>query len=225
MIGVDLTIEPYHRDLGRRLCTVLVEMFGLAELVRPVIGVGGESGSGKSITATCLGYALEEQGRRPVLLHLDDYFRLPPRETHKARVRDLANVGPREVRMDRLAADVAAFRRGEIVTDAPLVDYAGNCIGTHSLDFTENDVLIVEGTYALALPDLDLRVFMARTYAETRAQRHARRRDAHDLDPFIEEVLAIEHGIVRLHAAEADVLIDRDYRVSFSGHPFSGIRA
>ena len=64
----------------------------------------------------------------------------------------------------------------------------------------------VEGTYALLLAGLDLRVFLEATYEDTRARRKARARDVDS--PFVERVLAIEHEIVARQIAVADVVID-----------------
>ena len=44
-----------------------------------MIGVAGESGSGKSVTATALVAALDAAGVRTAIIHQDDYFLRPPR--------------------------------------------------------------------------------------------------------------------------------------------------
>ena len=41
------------------------------------------------------------------------------------------------------------------------------------------------------------------------------RRGREDFDPFIEQVLEIEHEIISQHMALADVVITRDYEVEF----------
>ena len=64
------------------------------------------------------------------------------------------------------------------------------------------------------LENVDTRVFIARDYEATRAHREKRKRDAAELDPFIDEVLKIEHAIISGHRARADVVITADYSVS-----------
>lgn len=217
MIGADLPLKPPHFVLARQVIDALDAHFGLMGRTRVVVGIGGESGSGKSVTAACMALELEKRGLRVALIHQDDYFLLPPKSNHAARLDDLSRVGPSEIDVARLAQDVAAFRQAERVLDAPLVDYAANTISDQVLDFSQTGVLLVEGTYVLGLDQLarpgtlDLRVFLDHTYRETRAQRHARLRDANDLDPVIEEILAIEHAHVRDLSAAPDVLIKRDY--------------
>ncbi len=223
MIGAHLPLKPPHFALARQVIDVLGTHFDLFGRARCVVGIGGESGSGKSVTAACMALELEKRGLRVALIHQDDYFHLPPRTNHAARIADLSHVGPPEVDVSRLAHDVQSFRDAACVTDAPLVDYAANTISNQTLDFSGTDVLLVEGTYVLGLNRLaqtnalDLRVFLAHTFDETRAQRHARLRDATDLDPIIEEILSIEHAYVRDLSASPDVRIRRDYTLDVPG--------
>ena len=180
---------------------------------RTVIGVAGESGSGKSTTAVALARELAGDGLPAVVLHQDDYFVRPPRTNHEFRLRDITAVGPHEVDLARLAEHVAAFREGRDGVAVPAVDYRANAFRTRLVDFAHARVLVVEGTYVLMLPDLDARVFLESTYEDTRARRLARARDRDVDSPFDRRVLAIEHEIIRRQGAVADVLIDREFGV------------
>ncbi len=197
--------------LATPLAAVLRAEFRLGERGRTVIGVAGESGSGKSTTATALARALDAHGLRSVVLSQDDYFHRPPRANHEYRMLDLAHVGPHEVDLARIGRHIAAFRAGHDGVDVPAVEYAADTFGTRVVDFGTAHVLIVEGTYVLTMPDLDVRVFLEATYADTRARRVARARDVDS--PFVERVLAIEHEIITRQAAVADVVIDPDFAV------------
>ncbi len=177
---------------------------------RVVVGVAGESGCGKSVTATNLARVLTAGGLPTGVLHQDDYFVRPPRTNHAHRVRDIAAVGPHEVHLALLAEHAAAFRAGRDVEDAPLVDYPNDRFVTRRHGFGALRALVVEGTYVLRLPDLDARVFLEATHEHTRERRLARARDA--ADPFVDRVLAIEHRLIREQAAAADVLVAPDYR-------------
>ena len=179
---------------------------------RRVIGIAGESGSGKSVTADELARACNTAGVRTLVLNQDNYFVLPPRTNHEHRIESLANVGPHEVNMVLIASHVAAFRAGERVVVAPLVDYPGNRFITQTLDFSTMDLLIVEGTYVLQLPSLDSRIFLEATHNDTEARRRAR---ARDIDaPIVAQVLAIEHEIISRQAEHADILIDANFRIT-----------
>jgi uridine kinase len=178
---------------------------------RPVIGLAGESGSGKSTTAEALGAALAGAGVPVTLLHQDHYFRRPPRTNHEARVADLSLVGPHEVALERIAEHLAAFRAGAPGVEAPRVDYPGNRFDTVWHDFAGARLLLVEGTYALFLEGLDARVFLEATHTDTHERRMARNRDL--WEPVIDTILAIEHAAIAPQGATADVVISRDFRV------------
>lgn len=175
------------------------------------IGIAGESGSGKSVTATGLARVLEESGVRTCVLHQDDYFLLPPRANHEHRCVDLAHVGPHEVNLAIMQSHIAAFRARRRDVVVPRVDYASDSFGTRSVDFSGVGALIVEGTYVLTLEDLDVGIFLDATHVDTRERRRARNRDIDA--PIIDRVLAIEHRIIAPQASRAQIVIDREFRI------------
>lgn len=178
---------------------------------RTVIAVAGESGSGKSTTALALAQALERAQLATIVLHQDDYFVRPPATNHAHRGADIRSVGPQEVDFPLLNAHVETFRRGDCIPNAPKVDYPGNRFVAQRVDCAGAVVLVVEGTYVIAHVVADIRVFLAASFADTLEGRRARNRDVDS--PFVEEVLAIEHGIVAAQAALADIVIDANYAI------------
>ncbi|MCC7052169.1 MAG: hypothetical protein IT355_02810 [Gemmatimonadaceae bacterium] len=200
-----------YRQRAESLLALLRTHFGLPRAGRTVIAVAGESGSGKSVTAIDLAAMLDEAGIASAIIHQDNYFVRPPRTNHDFRVADITSVGPQEVQMDLIAAHIAAFRAGAPSVTAPVVDYPGNRFLTQVLDFSATQVLVVEGTFALLLDDADIRIFLEATYLDTRQRRQLRARDVDD--PFVEQVLDIEHRIIAAQAPRADILIDSDYAV------------
>jgi uridine kinase len=120
-------------------------------------------------------------------------------------------VGPHEVNLALMGAHVAAFRARRCDVEVPLVDYPSDRFLVRQLDCSALDALVVEGTYALGLPDLDVRIFLAATHEDTRARREARARDVHE--PFVDEVLRIEHRLIAPQAARADLVLDREFRI------------
>ena len=202
--------RPEYGALARSIVAHLVDG-GLAGRERTVIGVAGESGSGKSVTATSLARALGDAGYPAIVLHQDDYFVLPPRANHAAREQDISRVGPDEVNLTLLQSHVAAFHAGRAGVDAPTVDYAADRFVTQLVQFVGVRVLVVEGTYVLGLDELDTRIFLEASYADTHERRRARARDTDS--PFVERVLAIEHRLVARQAASADLLVAADFVV------------
>lgn len=205
-----MTDASRHRDIARELLPHLLPRLDAER--RMVIGIAGESGSGKSVTAADLAQALETCARPTVILHLDNYFVLPPRTNHEHRVSDLANVGPHEVDLARLAGDITAFREGSAGVRAPMVDYPGNRFTEEVISYLGAQVLIVEGTYALQLEDLDVRIFLDATHEDTSARRRERNRDIDA--PIMVDILTIEHAIVAPMRARADFVIDRHFTIS-----------
>lgn len=210
-----LAVAPEYQALASELRTRLERDFALGERAAArgaVIAIAGESGSGKSVTAVNLARVLGDAGYPVHVLHQDDYFVRPPRTNHDHRVHDLTSVGPQEVRLDLLQAHIAAFRDGRRDVEAPLVDYPGNRFVTQRRDFGARGVLLVEGTYVLRLHDLDVRIFLAATHADTRERRRARARDLDE--PIIDRILEIEHAIIARQRDVADLIIDRDFGVA-----------
>ncbi len=209
MKGDTIVVEEHHVRAAQ----------GVAELVRPLlenatrlgVTIAGESGSGKSEIAQALADALHAAGIPAVIFQQDDYFVYPPRSNDRARREDITWVGPQEVHLDTLDAHLAAFLGGADSVDKPLVDYAADAIGEETLAFGDARVAIAEGTYTTLLETVGARVFIDRTFEQTRAHREKRRRDAAELDPFIEQVLAIEHDIIAAHKSRASIVIDDAY--------------
>jgi uridine kinase len=199
------------RDLGAPLAAILARDFGVRQGRRTVVGVAGETGSGKSVTADALAWALGDAGVPALVLHQDDYFVRPPRTNHEHRRGDLSSVGPQEVNLALLAEHIAAFRARRDGVIGPRVDYPANRFVTQQHDFAAVDALVVEGTYVLGLDDLDVRVFLEATHLDTADRRRARDRDIDE--PFVQEVLAIEHEIIRRQAERADLLVDREFAI------------
>lgn len=211
MTGERLVVERPHLVLARALHERLERAHGLAAARRPVIAIAGESGSGKSITATALAQVLGEAGRPAVVLHQDDYFLRPPRTNHEHRIRDLASVGPHEVNFALLAEHIAAFRAGRAGIVGPRSDHATDSFLARRLDFSSVAVLIVEGTYVFGLDGSDVRIFLEATHEESAERRRLRSRD---LDaPIIDRILAIEHALIAPQATQADILIDREFAI------------
>ena len=202
---------PDTKRLATSLASMVAGMLQLPREKRVVIAVAGESGSGKSTTATLLRDQLSNGGVPAGIIHQDDYFLRPPRTNHEYRLLDLRHVGPQEVNLDLLQEHVAAFLDGQAGVDAPAVDYPANRFVTRRLDFSGLSALIVEGTYVFRLRGIDARIFLEATHEDTRERRRIRNRDIDA--PVIDQILAIEHEIIAQQANQADIVIGRDFEV------------
>ncbi|MFP4207596.1 MAG: uridine kinase [Wenzhouxiangella sp.] len=217
MKGDSIVVEPHHAHAAAGVHALITRRPD-ATGGRLVVSVAGESGAGKSEIAEALAGLFEEEGHRPTILQQDDYFVHPPRSNDRVRREDIGWVGPSEVRLDLMEQHLELFRTGACLTK-PLVRYLEDRIDQVNVDLSPFDIAIVEGTYVTLLKNVDVRVFIDRDYHASRAHREKRRRHASELDPFIDQVLAIEHGIIAPHRDLADLIIRDDYSVS-RAHPY-----
>jgi len=213
MRGDTIIVEEHHRRAAANIMPTLLSALQSSR-GKFTITVAGESGSGKSETATAIAEALAAADISGIILQQDDYFIHPPKTNDRTRRADISWVGPGEVKIDLLDAHMRAFREGIESSEKPLVDYETDSIGLETISFAEARVAIAEGTYTSLLDNVDCRIFIARDFEQTRAHREKRKRDAAELDPFIDDVLKIEHDIISAHQARADIVINADYSVS-----------
>lgn len=178
-----------------------------------VVAIAGESGSGKTHMATAFKQELIENNIQAYILHMDDFFKLPPASNHAQRILDLAHVGPQEVDLTRLNTLITAFKMQQSSLIVPTVDYYNNSVSESAIDLTQTQVLIIEGTYAFFLQGTDFHLFMTRNYEQTKELRLARNRGNEAQDEFIERVLRIEHQIISNSATKANALIDFNFNL------------
>lgn len=205
MIGDKLIIEPYHTERAAQICDLLSDRFAH----RSALTVAGESGAGKSELAHEIQRLLNQRGVRAGLLQQDDYFVFPPKTNHDMRRRNLEQVGPYEVKLDFLDANLRSFKRGESPIYKPLVIYDQDRITTEEMEVADLAVLIAEGTYTTLLRFADVRIFIDRDYRQTLEARMRRARD--QWEPFIQDVLEREHQIISEHRVLADLVITPDF--------------
>ena len=209
MIGDKLTYYSSYKDITNFVISELRD--NLINNNRICISVGGESGCGK----TSLAYALQKDiekntGLRGFLFHLDDYFKLPPTDNHNNRLENIKNVGVNEVKTDMLDTHILDFKKGIFVIK-PLVIYEENIIITEPVNSGEFDFCVVEGTYVSTLTPPDYKIFIETTYLDTRKSRIKRGRDP--INDFNEQILEIEHRIIKPHYKFANVIIDKDLNI------------
>jgi len=209
MIGDKLILQPYHLPPAKDIYSIIKD--NMSEGLPYFVSIGGESGCGKSTLAIALAEVVHEAGLAPFIIHMDDYFKLPPTSTHELRLEDINHVGPQEVNMTLLQQHIEHIKAGKGELIKPLVHYKENTIRREIFYPEDYKVFIIEGTYVTDLLHVDTKVFMTRDYRDTWESRIARARDP--LTPFMEEVLEIEHQIIKQHQIMAHLIVDKDYNV------------
>lgn len=214
MRGDIIIVEDHHRAAAARIVDQIAEAVQ-SKSDRYSITVAGESGSGKSETAQAIADALAKRDVVAAIYQQDDYFIYPPETNDRTRRENIGWVGPGEVLLDLLDAHMMAALNGADEVEKPLVIYEEDRVDSEVMDLRGVKVVIAEGTYTSLLEHVDTRVFIARNRLDTIEHRMKRGRE--EFDPFIEEVLTIEHEIISHHRSLADVVITRDYAVEFVG--------
>ena len=215
MKGDKLVLQDYHRRAATEIVSHLIQDI-TKKKTRYIITVAGESGSGKSETGKAIADELDKSGITSVLLGQDDYFVLPPKSNDAKRREDPEWLGPHvEVKLDVLEQNLVSAIQGEKEIIKPLVDYDSNTIEDEIIHLDGIKVLIAEGTYTSLLKHVDTRIFISRNWLDTLEHRQKRKRGNEVGDPFIEQVLSIEHKIIAGHKQLADILITKDFHVNF----------
>jgi uridine kinase len=211
MTGDNNQLKPEYYQTAESLYAA-IQNIESSRKPKLIIGIAGESGSGKTITALQLQQVFELNGKKTNIVHMDDFFHLPPATNHEARVKDISRVGKAEVNLELLDKVCRQFKSNDTSVQQPLVDYPSNSISSFSWNARDFDILIVEGTYVLFLEHLDIRVFIDRTYHETKNDRLARGRDI--ANDFVEEVLGIEHTIIQSEKKLCDICIQSNFTLT-----------
>ena len=213
MKGDVIVLEEHHQQAASKIIPEIIEKIK-TKATRYIITVAGESGSGKSETGQAILEELEKHGTKAILLGQDDYFVLPPHSNDTKRRKDPEWLGPHvEVKLEVLEQNLKDAIHGKNKITKPLVDYRANLIEEETISLEGVKVVIAEGTYTSLLKNVDTRVFIARNRIDTLEHRQKRNRGKEVGDPFIENVLAMEHKIIAGHKHLADFVITKEYDV------------
>lgn len=211
MIGDIIELHEKHLATAQKIIEIVKQNFPLGNSQKIAIGIAGESGSGKSVTAYAIQKVLEQEKVKSLVLQMDDYFRLPPKSNHENRLKSLENVGIHEVNLGKLSQNINDFKKGTLEIEKPLVNYNENSVSTEKIEISEYSVIIVEGTYILDLEGFDFKIFIDRNYKDTYENRMKRNRD--EQSDFVEKVLEIEHQIIRNFKNNADLILGKNYEL------------
>jgi uridine kinase len=212
MLGDILLINDMHKEAAQSICErVLAEREAKEERYRYVVGVSGESGSGKSELAHALGSLLKEHNIRVKVIHTDNYYRIQPllREEWR-RNKGFDQIGINEYDWVKIRKTLRDFKE-EQECMIPCIDLIPEQVDKLITDFSKVDLLIVDGLYAINADDIDMRVFIDLTYHETKINQIIRMKEA--LSDFRLGILEREHQAVISLKHMADLVVDKSYQV------------
>lgn len=208
MLGDVLLITEKHQKAGEKIIEYI-----LANLKpKMIIGISGESGSGKSELAHVIAKGMRKNGIFAKPLHIDNYYRiLPLLRTEWRKENGIQNVvGYGEYDWDTIYRNINEFKEGKLST-GPCVDLVTEQVDQLTTDYSTVDMLVVDGLYAIKTEGVDVRIFIELTYHETKKAQVVRGKEPQN--EYRMAVLEQEHQMVQALKPKADILITMDYDV------------
>ena len=204
MLNDILIIEKKHENAAATLFERVIR----DRTPRFIVAISGEVGTGKCEIAHVLGRMLIREGIRVKLLHMDNYYFVPPLEREEWRKKNgLDQVGYEEYDWDKVNENLDDFLQQRPAV-MPVVDLFTQKVDQLHTTFEDTDVLIVVGLYSIKLRQANLRVFIEITYEDTWEEQALAQKEV--LDDFRLQVLKQEHKAVQSLKGLADFYIDFD---------------
>jgi len=204
MLNDVVTIEKKHTNAA----TTLFDRVMRDRKTKFIVTISGEVGTGKCEIAHELGRKLVEAGISVKILHLDNYYNIPPLERSEWRKNNnLKKIGYDEYDWNTVNQNIEDFRLNN-KSVMPIVDLFTQEVDQLHTDFKGIDVLIIAGLYSIRINQSDLRVFIELTYEDTWDEQMVTHKEV--IDDFRLEVLKQEHIAVQSLKPLADFYIDFD---------------
>jgi uridine kinase len=212
MLGDILLINDMHKEAAQSICEkVIADRETKEERYRYVVGISGESGSGKSELAHALGTCLKQKNVRVKVIHTDNYYKIQPllREEWR-RNKGFDKIGIEEYDWVKIRKTLRDFKEEQECV-IPCIDLIPEQVDKLITDFSKIDLLIVDGLYAIKAQDIDMKVFIDLTYHETKINQIIRMKEA--LSDFRLGILEHEHQAVASLKSLANLVVDKSYQV------------
>jgi len=208
MLGDVLLITEKHEKAGQ----AIFERVMKERKPKYMIGISGESGSGKTELAHVVAKLLKKEGICTKPIHIDNYYHVLPLERTEWRKKNGIEkcVGYSEYDWDKIYQNINEFKEGKKAT-MPCVDLVTEQVDTLITDFKDIDMIIVDGLYAIKTEGIDLRVFIELTYHETKKAQVVRGKEPQN--EYRMAVLEQEHKMVQALRDSANLFVNMNYQV------------
>ena len=152
MLGDVLLITDKHREAGG----IIIDHILKNKKDKMMIGISGESGSGKSELAHVIAKGLRKHGIFAKPIHIDNFYRILPLERTEWRKSHGIEkvVGYDEYDWTKIYKVIDDFRNGQIST-MPCVDLVTEQVDQLTTDFQDVDMLVIDGLYSIKTDGLD----------------------------------------------------------------------
>lgn len=145
-------------------------------------------------------------------LHIDNYYRILPLERTQWRTENGIEkvVGYSEYDWDTIYQNISEFKQN-LSSTGPCVDLVTEQVDQLTTDYSEVDMLIIDGLYSIKTEGIDLAVFIELTYHETKKAQAIRGKEPQN--EYRARVLEQEHKMVQALKPKADLLINMNYQL------------
>jgi uridine kinase len=212
MLGDVLLINDLHKRAAADIFIRLNELIGKKKNgYRYIVAISGESGAGKSELSHSLAMLLKSAGKRVKVIHTDNYYKVAPRDRTRWRQKNgIDKVGYNEYDWNLLNRNIREFKeRREAMT--PCIDIISEQVDKLITDFSEVDILVVDGLYAIKCNNIDLKIFIDLTYHETKMEQARRGKEV--MNEYRTRILEMEHRSLRKLRPSADLIVNKSYKV------------
>ena len=212
MLGDVLLITDLHKKAAEKIHDILLDRISTKKKgYRYIVAISGESGAGKSELSHSLALLLKKGGRRVKILHTDNYYKISPAQRNEWRKKHgIKRVGMNEYDWKLLNRNIKEFKEGREAL-MPCIDIVSKQIDKLITDFSDIDILVVDGLYAIALNRINLKVYIDLTYHDTKTKRGGRGKEEND--DFRFQVLEMEHQTMLSLKPNADIIVNKEYDV------------
>ncbi len=208
-----LLIGEHHR----RAAQAIVKEILARRQPKFIVAISGESGSGKSELTHVIAKELFQMGIVAKPVHTDNFYKTLPLERNAFREANGVElvVGSHEYDWEAIQMVVERFKAGEIC-EMPCVDLVTQRVDRLVTDFSEIDMLVMDGLYAIKTEGTDFNIMIDLTYLETKRSQILRGKEK--TDEFRYRVLDTEHLAVTKLRPLAHLFVGKDYKVYSPGN-------
>lgn len=196
MLGDKVIIMDYHRHLADQVYPHIKDKTG-------IIGISGESGTGKTELAEILRSRFYKDGIGSLIISLDNYYKTSWKNRRKVR-EETKEVGLSEINFHHLNWCFYCYKNKGVIPHDRINKFTGGIDSIHTKT-KDVDVILLEGLYAIHSEHCDYRIFLKETYHKTEFFRKLRKKEK--IDDHRRWVLEEEHKAVQSLKGKADLVI------------------
>ncbi len=212
MLGDILVINDVHINASEVIAKkVIEERAKQTKWYKFIVGISGESGSGKSEIAHSLAESLKKQHIRVKIIHSDNYYVVPPLlQSEWRKAKGIDTVGMLEYDWNLIHRNIQDFKEDR-ESMMPCIDIIPEQIDKLITDFKKIDLLIIEGLYAIKADGIDMRIFIELTNSESKLAEKSG--VVKEKSEFAKSVLEKEHQNILSLKPLSDLIINKGYQV------------